>query len=110
MDFVLFEQWLCELMPKEHKHAVKQLVECIQENPTLQFMVGMNTHYPSLVNENPEVRAAALNGIMIGVCLYHAWKNNSFVMETSLKGFLDHQSKKRGENIVDFFTERAKKK
>lgn len=110
MDFKIFEQWLAELMPAESKPMVHQLIECIKENAPLQFMTGMTQLYPSLVAEDKSEQAAALNGLMIGVTLYHAWKTNPFIIETHLKGFLEHQSKRRGENIIDFFTERAKKK
>lgn len=110
MNFKILEQWLTELMPAEHKQMMQQMIECIQENAPLQFSVGMTQLYPSLIHDNTEIQAAGLNGLLIGITLYHAWNSKPFVVETQLQGFLDYRKKKRGENIVDFFTERAKKK
>lgn len=109
MNFVILEQWLTELMPPDHKNVMHDLISCIKEDASLQFLVGMNTLYPSIVSEDLRVKAAALNGLMIGIALSHAWKVNPTLIESSLTGFLESRSKHRGENVFDFLKERAKK-
>ena len=110
MDYKLLEQWLAEIMPKEGKALTHQLVECAIENPHLQFLVGMRFVYPALQSPNEEVNAAAINALITGICLSQAWKHQSQSIETNLKEFLSHQSKTRGENVLDFFQEKAKLK
>ena len=110
MDYKLLEAWLSELMPPDHKKVVRELVHCIQQNAPLQFSVAMNALYPSLIHIDGEVRSAALNGLLTGITLASAWQQNSFVIETGLKGFLEHRSKLRGENVFDFYKGRAEKR
>lgn len=110
MNFVILEQWLTELMPVDHKHQLKTFIDHVKEDAPLKFTLGMNHLYPSMISKDEEVRNAALNGLLLGVTLYHAWKVNPTLIEGSLNGFLDSQAKKRGENVYDFLKERAKKK
>lgn len=109
MNFKTLEAWLVELMPKDHQHWMKLFIQCIQENPALQFTIGMSQVYPDLVSDNREVRAAALNGLMMGICFAEAYRVAPEFMERNIQGFLDFKQKGRGENVLNFLTERAKR-
>ena len=95
-------------MPKDGKSHVKLLVECAKEDPARQFILGMTYVYPDLQHEDGKVQASAINALVTGICLAEAWRKHGDGVEKSLLGYLEHVKRTRGENVLNFFVERAK--
>lgn len=110
MDWELLEKWLVELLPSDGKHLIQALMECTKEQPGVQFIQGMLEIYPAIHDGEKSVQIAAINGLLTGICLGESWRRNQEGTRRHLEGYLEHQARKRGEHVVDFFVERAKKR
>lgn len=110
MDFVLVEKWLVSLVRPETQPHVHPLIECVRENPFLQFYINFHLLGDQFKCDDGDIRSSALNGFLMGVCFSEAYRRDPKQMEQKLKEALEHISRHRGENVKSFLEKRAEKR
>jgi hypothetical protein len=109
MSLEQVEKLLVGMMPPEALNPVHSQFELMRENPVEAFSGLWNHLFPTLRDPEDAGHVAAINGILVGVSLYYGLQRSANLQKI-IGDYIVDRSRKRGENIVNFYEARAGRK
>lgn len=106
MSLEVMEKLLVGMVPPEALAPVHSNFELMRTQPAEAFAGLWNYMHPILMDQEHAGHIAAVNGIMIGIALAHGL-DRSIAMQKLIADYLKDRSRKRGENVVNFYEARA---
>lgn len=89
---------------------IHPIVGCMRENPHQQFTSSLYVMAHNITTKDKGAQTAFINGFLMGVCLQEAWKKNSEPVRAGMIMAIDVNKANRGENVVSFLDEKARKR
>jgi hypothetical protein len=108
MSLELIEKFLVELTPPSAHIPLHNVIDVMKREPIEAMGQGFHFLSPDIKNEGSPESAAAVNGILLGVCLAYGIQRSPR-MVSLLEEYIDYHQKNRGTNVVDFASARIKK-